>query len=234
MRLHVTITPDEIKPDSKWAFTQGLDTIGVVERYDWPAGSRFAGTPYELWTPGRATGTPVPRFASLEEAAVAADEIAEERARTSTLRPVEVHRETYRDSEFVITRHPATAAERRRTLAHYRLRRDGAWITCPKGDPDVIAKKVRGQIDTERADQVLLPVLQPLVDSRPNVAGLPGWDDGAAPEVGDVAYVWARGMCRRGLVVEVARTRATVAYVTASDPTRVHRKADKFDELVAG
>lgn len=95
-------------------------------------------------------------------------------------------------------------------------------------------KKLRKQVDIQRADEELLPKLRPLADSRCTVRGMPSWDNGAAPKIGDSAYVRARGMCRRGLVVAVARTRATVAYVTTSNPTRVHRKADRFDELVAG
>ncbi|MFJ8677301.1 hypothetical protein [Streptomyces sp. NPDC093589] len=233
MRLSVTVTPDDIKPDSKWSLTQGLDTIGVVERYDWPADSRFAGTPFELWTPG-SPKTPVPRFASLEEATEAADEVAEQRARTSHLMPFEAHRETYRGSEITLTFHPATAGDRWRRPSYHSATLDGRPANCPAGPQETVVKKLRKAIDTRRADEDLLPMLRPLVDSRPNVKGMPGWDDGAAPKVGDVAYVWARGMCRRGRVVAVARTRATVAYVTASNPTRVHRKADKFDELVAG
>ncbi|MEU6331633.1 hypothetical protein ABZ851_30790 [Streptomyces sp. NPDC047049] len=233
MRLSVTVTPDDIKPDSKWALIQGLDTIGVVERYDWPAGSRFAGTPFELWTPG-SPKTPVPRFATLDEATAAADELAEQRARNSRLKPFEVLRETYRGSEITITFTPATASGRQRRAAHHTATLDGRPVDCPAGPVETVAKKLRKDIDIQHADEELLPKLRPLIDSLPNVAGMPGWDDGAAPKVGDVAYVWARGMCRRGLVVDVARTRATVAYVTATNPTRVHRKADKFDELVAG
>ncbi|GAA3085632.1 hypothetical protein GCM10020000_88070 [Streptomyces olivoverticillatus] len=234
MRLAPVITPDEIKPGSKWVLTQGLDTVGVVERFDWPEGSRFAATPYELWTPGRSAGAPVPRFATLEEAAAAADGTAEERARTGRLKPVEVHRETYLGIEFVVTRHPATAQARTRRFAHHRLVVGGRPADCPGGDIEAVVAKVRARIDVLRADEDLLPRLRPLVDSRPSVFGMPGWDDGAAPKAGDVAYVWARGMFRRGLVVDVARTRATVAYVTASNPGRVHRKADRFAELAAG
>ncbi|MFI0742831.1 hypothetical protein ACH4PU_32820 [Streptomyces sp. NPDC021100] len=234
MRLTPVITPDAIKPDSKWELTQGLDTIGVVERYDWPAGSRFAATPYELWTPGQVSGAPVPRFATLEEAAAAADELAEQRARTGTLKPVEVHRETYRDIEFVVTRHPATVTGRTRRHAHHRLVCGGAPAACPDGDIETVVKKVRARIDLQLADRELLPRLRLLVDSRPSAQGMSGWDEGAAPKAGDPAYVWARGMYRRGLVVDVARTRATVAYVTASNPGRVHRKADRFEELAAG
>ncbi|MFI8932364.1 hypothetical protein ACIG3E_32455 [Streptomyces sp. NPDC053474] len=232
MRLKVTVTPDDIKPDSKWLLTQGLDTIGVVERYDWPAGHRFAATPFELWTPG--PKAPVPRFATLEEAAAAADERAEERARNSTAGPRRVHRETYRGSELVITFHPAVAGDRWRRASFHSATVDGAPLDCPAGPLEAVVEKLRGRIDVERADAELLPKLRPLVDARANVRGLPGWDGAAAPEVGDIAYVWARGMCRRGLVVAVARTRATVAYVTASNPDRVYRKTDKFEELAAG
>ncbi|MFH0246432.1 hypothetical protein ACGRHY_29335 [Streptomyces sp. HK10] len=234
MRLNVTVAPDEIKPGSKWILTQGLDTIGVVERYDWPAGSRFAGTPYELWTPSRTKDAPVPRFATLEEAAAAADELAEQRARTSTVGPHRVHRETYRGSEFTVTFHPAIANDHWRRPSCHSATLDGRSVNCPAGPLETVVEKLRQQIDVRRADEELLPKLRPLIDSRPNVRGLPGWDDGATPKVGDAAYVWARGMYRRGLVVAVARTRATVAYATASNPDRVHRKTDTFDELAAG
>lgn len=234
MRVRVTITPDEIKPDTKWALTQGLDTIGVVERYDWPAGHRLADTPYELWTPSHTSDTPVPRFATLDEAAAAADETAEHRARTSDLKPYEAHRETYRGSEITITFHPATAGDRHRRLSHHTATIDGRSADCPRGPAGTVTRKLRQKVDVQRADEDLLPKLRPLTDAIPNAAGRPGWDGDAAPETGDIAYVWSRGMYRRGLVVNVARTRATVAYTTATNPDRVHRKADTFHELVAG
>ncbi|MHB9861938.1 hypothetical protein [Streptomyces sp. YIM S03343] len=234
MRAYVKITPDDIKPDSKWILDQGIDTIGVVEHYPWPAGSRFEKTPFELWTPGHRTGTPVPRFATLDEAVAAADRIAEEHARTSNLKPVEAHRETYEGIEFVITRVPATANGKSRRMARYEVTYNGTRVAAPKGDVEVVAARVRGWVDLKRADEEIQPKLIALVDARTSIEGLPGWDDGATPKTGDVAYVWGHGSYRRGLVIKVTRTRATVAYVTASNPTLVHRKADKFAELAIG
>lgn len=234
MRCNVKVTPDEHKPDREWALEQGLDTIGVVWRYDWPADSKHAGTPFELWTPSRRKGEPVPRFATLEEAVTAADEIAEERARTTTLKPVEVHRQTYRGTEVVITRHPATAEKKWRRFAHHTLRLDGRLVNCPAGQIETVIAKTVAAIDVMRANEDIQPKLVTLVDARPSIKDMPGWDDGAAPEIGDAAYVYARGLFRRGLVVAVTRTRATVAYVTASSPSLVHRKADRFAELATG
>ncbi|MFD0032494.1 hypothetical protein ACFVJK_30355 [Streptomyces sp. NPDC127172] len=234
MRLNVTVTPDEYKPDREWALEQGLDTIGVVWRYDWPAGSRFENTPFELWTPSRKKDQPVPRFATLEEAVIAADEIAEERARTTTVKAHEVHRETYRGADLAVTYHPATVSEYSRGLSRHSARYDGKDIDCPNGDIETAVAKLRQKIDVIRENEELAPKLVPLTDTRRNVVGMPGWDDGAAPKVGDVAYVYGHGMYRRGLVVSVAKTRATVAYVTATSPGVVHRKADRFTELVAG
>lgn len=232
MRCRVKVTVDEIK-DTRWELEQGLDTIGVVERYDWPVGSRFEKTPFELWTPSQRSGQPVPRFATLEEAVEAADQIAEERARTSTLKPYEAHRETYRGSEFIITRRPATAGETWRRFARFTITCDGTRMDTPSGDLEAVVAKVRAIIDLKRANEEIQARLAGLIDARPNIKGMPGWDSGAAPKVGDTAYVYARGMYRRGLVVAVTRTRATVAYVTASSPSLVHRKADRFAELAA-
>lgn len=233
MRLAVTITPDKTEPDSTWHLTQGLDTIGTVTHHDWPADSRSAATPYELQTPSHNTGAPAPRvaFATLGEAASAADELAEQLARTSTAEPVEVHRETYRDIEFVITRHPATAGDRSRSFARYQLLHGGRHVQCPKGDPETIVKKARGWIDTHHADQELLPTLTALIDARPNDRDLVDLD--GTPHNGEKAYVWAMGRWRRGLVTKVARTRATVAYTTASSRGAVYRKAAKFADLYA-
>jgi hypothetical protein len=236
----VKVTPDDLKPDTKWILDQGLDTIGVVERWDWPASSKFADTPYELWTPSYRSGQPVPRFATLDEAVKAADEIAFERALGSMLKPVEVHRETYRSVEFVITRNPATAGKSAsglssfRTFARYGLTYDGRGAQCPSGDLEAIVKKLRVLVDVQAADREMQPKLRTLIDARLSAKGMPGWDAGTAPKVGDVAYVYGHGRYRRGLVAAVTKTRATVAYVTASNPTAVHRKADKHAELVAG
>jgi hypothetical protein len=234
MKLTVTVTPDEFKSDREWTLEQGLDTIGVVWRYDWPAGSKFENTPFELWTPSHKKDQPVPRFATLDEAVTAADEIAEERARTTTVQAHEVHRETYRGAALAVTYHPATATEYSRRLSRYSARYDGKNIDCPNGDIETALAKLRQKVDVIRQGEELLPKLATLTDARRSVAGMPGWDDGAAPTVGDVAYVYGHGMYRRGVVVSVARTRATVAYVTATSPNAVHRKADRFHELAAG
>lgn len=240
MRLNTKVTPDDIKPDSKWILEQGLDTIGVVERFDWPEGSKFADTPFELWTPSYRNGNPAPRFATLQDAVNAADELALARALNSTLQPYEAHRETYRNVEIVITRHPATAGQSEsghttyRTVAQYRLTYDGTRVKCPSGEVDAIMKKLRTLVDRQHADREMQPKLATLIDARLSAAGMPGWDDGAMPQVGDVAYVYGHGRYRRGLVVGVTKARATVAYVTVSSPTVVHRKADRHGELAIG
>ncbi|MEJ8654834.1 hypothetical protein WKI65_44050 [Streptomyces sp. MS1.AVA.3] len=229
MRCRVTITPDDIKPESKWRLDQGLDTIGTVEHYDWPADSKFADNPYELWTPNHKTGTPAPRFATLEEAAAHADELAEERARNSTLKPVQVHRETYRGIEFVITRHPATAGEHTRRFAHHELLYDNTHAQCPTGDIETVAKKLRGLVDTKLADKELLPKLLPLIDARHGNEGLIALT--GTPKSGDTAYIWAMGRYRQGLVTKLGRTRITVSYTTASSQGRIFHKADRPADL---
>jgi hypothetical protein len=151
----------------------------------------------------------------------------------------EVHHETYRGVEFTVTFKPGgsdvTKEGRRHGWAdQYQLTYNGRVVSCPVGDVKTIAKKVRGWIDTEHADKTLLPTLLGLVDARQSVEGMPGWDDGATPKVGDTAYVYAQGRYRRGLVTKVARARATVSYTTASSQGRIYHKADKHDELAAG
>lgn len=143
----------------------------------------------------------------------------------------EVYRETYRGIEFVVTFVPG---EKNRFADHFDLVYNGQRVDCPKGDVETVAKKVRGWVDTRHSDAEMLPKLVALVDALQSVKGLPGWDNGAAPKVGDVAYVYAQGRYRRGLVTKVAKTRATVSYTTASSQGRVYHKADKHDELAAG
>lgn len=225
----VKVTADDIKPDTKWSVEHGLDTIGVVERYDWPADSRFADTPYELWTPSHRSGQPTPRFATLTEAVDAS-----QRARTSTLKPYVAHQETYRGTEIVITRHPASLTEYGTLrLSRHSLTLGGKAVTAPTGDLETVVKKMHQRIDLDAADREILPRLTTLVDARQSVEGFPGWDDGAVPAEGDVAYVYAMGRYRRGLVTKVTRTRATVSYTTASSQGRVFHKADKHAELAA-
>jgi hypothetical protein len=151
----------------------------------------------------------------------------------------EVHRETYRGVEFVVVFRPGGSkidedGKRYAWFDKYVLAYDGRGADCPKGDVKAIVKKVHGWIDTRHSDAELLPQLVALVDARQSAEGMPGWDDGATPKVGDTAYVYAQGRYRRGLVTKVARARATVSYTTASSQGRIYHKADKHDELAAG
>ncbi|MGW3308252.1 hypothetical protein ACWDG9_16890 [Streptomyces sp. NPDC001073] len=149
----------------------------------------------------------------------------------------EVHRETYRDIEFVITFKPGSCSDpddqghRDRRADSYSVTYNGQGVPCPKGDLATIAKKARSWTDTYHADRELLPKLMPLVDARQSVEGMPGFD--GAPKEGDTAYVWAMGRYRRGLVTKVTQSRATVSYTTASSQGRVFHKAAKFDDLAA-
>ena len=233
---HVTVTPDEIKPDSKWSLWQGIDIIGVVERFDWPDGHKLAATPYVLWTPSPSTRAGrMSWFATFGEAKVAADKVAEERARNSTRPPREVHRETYRDVEFTITHVPAWGGDGGDShFAHYRVAynetRPEFLSEFLKGDVEDAVAAIRGRIDLEHANREILPKLVALINARPNDQGT----SGPAPKVGDVAFVPARGRYRAGLVTEVTEPQATVAYTTPTDPTRVYTKAVRFDDLAAG
>lgn len=152
----------------------------------------------------------------------------------------EVHRETYRGIEWIVVFRPGgseidDASGRGHTWSDlYTLIYNGRVVTCPKGTVDTINKKVRGWIDTEHSDKEVLPKLLPLVDARMSVEGLPGWDNGATPKIGDVAYVYAMGRFRRGLVTKVAKTRTTVSYTTASSQGRVFHKAAKHEDLAVG
>lgn len=142
----------------------------------------------------------------------------------------EIHRETYRGVEFVVTFTPGEDTGRH---DRYEVLYDGKPNETPKGDLPTIAKKVRAMIDQKHTDEELLPKLRPLADIVTSVEGFPGWDNGTAPKVGDVAWVYAMGRYRRGLVTKVAKTRATVSYTTFSSNGRVFHKAAKFTELAA-
>ncbi|RPE39784.1 hypothetical protein EDD90_2802 [Streptomyces sp. Ag109_O5-1] len=172
------------------------------------------------------------------------DEAATDALLTAFAKPApheagEVHRETYRGIEFVIIFQPGTGGidgQGRGSVSadRFSIVYDGRGVTCPTGDVKTVAKKARGWVDQKHTDEALLPKLVGLVDARKSAEGMPGWDNGAAPMVGDTAYVYAMGRYRRGVVTKVTKTSATVSYTTASSQGRVFHKADKFDELAAG
>ncbi|MEU5834510.1 hypothetical protein ABZ820_12670 [Streptomyces diacarni] len=145
--------------------------------------------------------------------------------------PREVHRETYRGAELVITHHPAGRRGPVTYREHHRATVDGRWITCPTGDVPAIAAKLRKVVDKEGTDAELLPKLLPLVDGRETGHGLTPID--GMPALGDVLYVWGHGRYRRGVVTKVARKRVTVSYATnASRENRaVWHKADTVEYL---
>jgi hypothetical protein len=104
--------------------------------------------------------------------------------------------------------------------------------TAYTGDAQAVTRKLAADLATAAEDVRLLPQLVPLVrnghlldDQLVAVEG--------TPTVGQVAYVYAMGRYRRGLVVKVARTRSTVAYTTASSGGRIFRKADAHADLLA-
>lgn len=136
-----------------------------------------------------------------------------------------LHTETYRDVTVEVTEtdHPATAWSRaytRRTLVL-----DGQRSTCPVGTVEQVAAKARKVVDLGIENDALVPRLLPLVGVGGDQPGTP------ALQVGDVASVYAMGRFRQGLVVKVTKTKATVAYTTASSSGRVFRKAADFAKL---
>lgn len=155
--------------------------------------------------------------------------------------PREAHRETYKDVEIVLTFHPAG----KRSIGncssmswndHYTVAIGGRPASFEgHRDRDSLLTKARNSITLDQENAQLVPRLRPLIESRStkaSVADMPAL--AGAPQTGDTAWVYARGSYRRGLVVAVTRTKATVAYMTASSAERgeVHRKADQFGELL--
>ncbi|MEE1838180.1 hypothetical protein [Streptomyces sp. SP17KL33] len=204
----------------------------------------FAGEDYlGTITNGRTTAT---RWVYSPRVGHVTEDFADDQAATDALLAMfgpapheagEVHRETYRGVEFVITFRPGGSrtnddGRRERWADQYELLYGGKRVACPKGDVPTVIRKVRGIITTAVLDREMLPKLVTLIDARQNCEGLAGFD--GAPKVGDVAYVYAMSRYRRGLVSKVTKTRATVSYTTASSNGRIFHKADKHDELAAG
>lgn len=104
----------------------------------------------------------------------------------------------------------------------------GWCCTAPTGDGAALVKKLTASLELAEADAQLLPLLRRLV----RTAGPADERRPVEPVEGAVAYVYAMGRARRGLVVKVTKTKATVAYTTASSNGRVFRKAVSRDLLV--
>lgn len=103
----------------------------------------------------------------------------------------------------------------------------GWSCSAPTGEGAALVKKLTASLELAEADAQLLPLLTRLVRN----AGPADERRLVEPVEGAVAYVYAMGRARRGLVVKVTKTKATVAYTTASSNGRVFRKAVDRDQL---
>jgi hypothetical protein len=83
------------------------------------------------------------------------------------------------------------------------------------------------------ADDELLPRVQPLVMNEDHMTRTEREALVLAPSlaVDDVVWVHAFGARRRGLVVKLTKTRAEVAYITASNPGLVRRATVRQSEV---
>ena len=100
----------------------------------------------------------------------------------------------------------------------------GRISSAPQGEGAILVAKLDKYLAISAADAAILPSLTQLIRNSPAGEVLVQQE---APKVGQVAYVWAMGYARRGIVTKVTRTKAEVAYTTASSGGRVFRKLDK-------
>lgn len=100
---------------------------------------------------------------------------------------------------------------------------DGDTFAAPAGTPAQIEGKLVAILALAAEDDRIRPRVTELVHNG-NEDQLVAIDTPRA-HVNDVVYVHAMGQYRRGIVTKVAKTRATVAYTTASSDGRVYRKA---------
>lgn len=109
---------------------------------------------------------------------------------------------------------------------YFDVRIDGrATHTTTKAE--LAAKHARKAIDTAEIDDQLRPTVAGLIDYRGRGHSI---DDLVQVEatgllVGDVVYVRAIGGLRRGVIVQLGRTRVTVAYTTATSRGHIYRKS---------
>jgi hypothetical protein len=89
------------------------------------------------------------------------------------------------------------------------------------GTPAQVEKKLAANLAERAADAAIIGRLTALVHNGDASQLVPA----TTLEVDAVAYVYAMGQWRRGLVTKIGRTRVEVAYTTASSQGRVFRKA---------
>lgn len=122
-----------------------------------------------------------------------------------------------------------STGEERTYTTRMTVRDNGNVSTGLKGDSKAATRKLTAVLAEDAEDAVLRPQLTGLVRNATLADELAVIE--SAPAVGDVAYVFAMGYLRRGIVTKVTKTKATVAYTTASSAGRIFRKAAPFAEL---
>ncbi|MER0476859.1 hypothetical protein ABR737_00560 [Streptomyces sp. Edi2] len=143
--------------------------------------------------------------------------------------PHPVHQETYGGHKIVVSFHSGhKAPSAPGQHPHHRLFIDGREVPRLSGEPAVIAQKARRVIDQRNEDAQLLPRLIELIGTRRDSLAL---DSVGSVAEGDIAWVYARGRWRRGLVTKIARVRVTVSYTTDASIRRVSHKAEPPQNL---
>lgn len=166
--------------------------------------------------------------------------------RPETVRTV-VHTETYRGRELQIieARTPAWV-EPAHTFTTYRgevvtlgpneyaehtafeTKIDGRGFRAPRlGNVGKIAAKLRAYVDVDLADAEILSTVTQLianadVETMKTLRSPESLDD---LPLGAVAWVYAMGQRRRGIVTKHGKSRVEIAYTTASSGGRVFRKS---------
>lgn len=125
--------------------------------------------------------------------------------------------------EFEANEHRG-ATRHERTLGEVIV--DGRYFgQRPAGTDVQAAKKVAKKLDEIAENESLLPRVRAVIAN-----GLPPFAVGSV-QVNDIVSVHSMGQWRQGIVVSIAKTRATVAYTSASNPTRIFRKAEPITSL---
>lgn len=107
---------------------------------------------------------------------------------------------------------------------------DGRHFHVGTQDADKVLAKAKRDLDTAKANAELLPRLRAVI-STPGTEPT-GTMATNGVRVGDIAWTYAQGRRRRGIVTKVGRTNVTVAYTTASAPTNVYRPSRAADEVL--
>lgn len=98
-------------------------------------------------------------------------------------------------------------------------------------DPQAVLKACHKVIDQDIFDRSVRSTVTSLIYATKVKAEIPTLD--RTPQVNDIAYVYAMGYWRRGLVTKVSRNgKATVSYTTSSSDGRIFHKTSN-DVVVA-